>query len=197
MVVPVFEEEITGLFYNTAAVLDSDGAYLGKYRKNHLPPRSAGLLGEILLPSRQPGLPGVRHHLLQIGSLHLLRPPLSRGRSRSRPGRGGDSAQSVGHRCGTVRVPVGSGAAKPTPLPTDTSSGPSTAWVWSSRGKSARFYGSSYFCNPRGQIITQGSRDRDEVITADLDLDEIAEVRNTWQFYRDRRPDTYGELTAP
>ena len=37
MVVPVFEEEITGLFYNTAAVIDSDGTYLGKYRKNHLP----------------------------------------------------------------------------------------------------------------------------------------------------------------
>ena len=59
------------------------------------------------------------------------------------------------------------------------------------------FYGSSYFCNPKGQIIAQGSRDRDEVIVADLDLDEIAEVRTTWQFYRDRRPDTYGELTAP
>ena len=59
------------------------------------------------------------------------------------------------------------------------------------------FYGSSYFCNPRGQIITQGSRDCEEVVAADLDLDEIAEVRTTWQFYRDRRPDTYGELTAP
>ena len=59
------------------------------------------------------------------------------------------------------------------------------------------FYGSSYFCNPKGRIVVQGSRDRDEVIVADLDLEEIAEVRNTWQFYRDRRPDTYGGLTAP
>ena len=36
------------------------------------------------------------------------------------------------------------------------------------------FYGSSYFCNPRGQIIAQASRDKDEVLTADLDLDMIA-----------------------
>ena len=51
------------------------------------------------------------------------------------------------------------------------------------------FYGSSYFCDPRGQIIAQASRDKDEVLTADLDLDMIAEVRKTWQFFRDRRPD--------
>jgi len=51
-----------------------------------------------------------------------------------------------------------------------------------------------YFCDPRGQIIAQASRDRDEVLTADLDLDQIAEVRKTWQFFRDRRPDMYESL---
>ena len=58
------------------------------------------------------------------------------------------------------------------------------------------FYGKSYFCNPRGKIIAQASRDKDEVLVADLDLSMIEEVRRTWQFYRDRRPDTYGQLTA-
>ena len=58
------------------------------------------------------------------------------------------------------------------------------------------FYGTSYFCNPRGKIIAEASRDMDEVLTADLNLDEIAEVRRTWQFYRDRRPDLYGPLVA-
>jgi len=53
------------------------------------------------------------------------------------------------------------------------------------------FYGQSYFCNPRGKIIAEASRDRDEVLVADLDLDMIQEVRNVWQFYRDRRPETY------
>ncbi len=56
------------------------------------------------------------------------------------------------------------------------------------------FYGSSYFCDPRGQIVAQGSRDQEELVVADLDLDKIKEVRNTWQFYRDRRPETYEEL---
>ncbi len=56
------------------------------------------------------------------------------------------------------------------------------------------FYGQSYFCDPRGQFLATGSRDKDEVITAEMDLDMIEEVRRTWQFYRDRRPETYGEM---
>jgi N-carbamoylputrescine amidase len=43
--------------------------------------------------------------------------------------------------------------------------------------------------------MVEGSRDDDEVIVADLDLDMIEQVRNTWQFFRDRRPDSYGPLT--
>jgi N-carbamoylputrescine amidase len=56
------------------------------------------------------------------------------------------------------------------------------------------FYGSSYFANPRGQIIAEAPRDEDAVVVADLDLDLIREVRNVWQFYRDRRPETYDDL---
>src|SRR5260370_10818872 len=57
------------------------------------------------------------------------------------------------------------------------------------------FYGKSYFCNPRGKIVAQASRDKDELLVADLNLDEIQQVRDTWQFYRDRRPESYGEIT--
>src|SRR5262249_4539022 len=56
------------------------------------------------------------------------------------------------------------------------------------------FYGKSYFCTPRGKIIAQASRNKDEIVVADLDLDMIAEVRNTWQFFRDRRPESYAPL---
>ena len=59
------------------------------------------------------------------------------------------------------------------------------------------FYGQSYFCDPRGQMRAVGSRDKDEVVVADLDLEQIKEVRDVWQFYRDRRPETYGAITAP
>jgi len=58
------------------------------------------------------------------------------------------------------------------------------------------FYGQSYFCDPRGQIIAEAPRDQDAVVVADLNLDLIREVRNTWQFFRDRRPDSYGQLVA-
>ena len=57
------------------------------------------------------------------------------------------------------------------------------------------FYGQSYFVNPRGQIEKEASRDRDELIVHDMDMDLVREVRNTWQFFRDRRPETYGPLT--
>jgi N-carbamoylputrescine amidase len=58
------------------------------------------------------------------------------------------------------------------------------------------FYGQSYFCNPRGKFLATGSRDKEELIVADLNLDQIKEVRDTWQFFRDRRPETYGPLVA-
>jgi len=61
--------------------------------------------------------------------------------------------------------------------------------------KIGEFYGKSYFCNPRGKIIAQASRDKDELLVAELNLDEIDQVRTAWQFYRDRRPETYGEIT--
>jgi N-carbamoylputrescine amidase len=56
------------------------------------------------------------------------------------------------------------------------------------------FYGSSYIVNPRGAIEAQASYDKDELLVHEIDLDMIREVRNTWQFFRDRRPELYDEL---
>ena len=58
-----------------------------------------------------------------------------------------------------------------------------------------KFYGTSYICDPRGQFLAKAGEDNDELVYADCDLDLIEEVRRTWQFYRDRRPDTYRNLT--
>ena len=60
-----------------------------------------------------------------------------------------------------------------------------------------KFYGSSYFVNPRGETVAQASEDNDELLVADIDLGVIEEVRSVWQFYRDRRPDAYGDLVRP
>jgi N-carbamoylputrescine amidase len=57
-----------------------------------------------------------------------------------------------------------------------------------------RFYGNSYFVDPRGNILNEASEDKSELITAEFDLDMIEEVRRQWQFFRDRRPETYDDL---
>ena len=57
------------------------------------------------------------------------------------------------------------------------------------------FYGTSYFADPRGQLVGEAASGHDEeLVVRDLDLSLIEEVRNQWAFYRDRRPDAYGPL---
>ncbi len=46
-------------------------------------------------------------------------------------------------------------------------------------------------------MVTEASQDKDELVVAEIDLDMIEEVRSTWQFFRDRRPESYDELTNP
>jgi beta-ureidopropionase len=59
------------------------------------------------------------------------------------------------------------------------------------------YYGSSYFADPRGKIVAQASDKDEQLLVADLDMDLVREVRDTWQFYRDRRPDMYADIGAP
>lgn len=61
-----------------------------------------------------------------------------------------------------------------------------------------RFYGSSYVVDPRGEFLVEASEDQDELVVADMDMDMdvVREVRNTWQFFRDRRPETYQQIVA-
>jgi N-carbamoylputrescine amidase len=60
------------------------------------------------------------------------------------------------------------------------------------------FYGQTYFVDPRGQLVgDDAADDKDEVVVRDLDMDTLTEVRDLWQFYRDRRPDQYDRLVQP
>ena len=111
MVLPMYEEEQPGVLYNTAAVIDADGTYLGKYRKHHIP-QVLGLLGEVLLPARQPRLPGLRHRGRQGRRLHLLRPALPRGLAGARPGRRADRLQPVRDQPRPVRPTSGSWSSR-------------------------------------------------------------------------------------
>ena len=60
------------------------------------------------------------------------------------------------------------------------------------------FYGQSYFCTPRGEFVGDvGHAHDEELLVRDLNFDLIKEVRDVWQFYRDRRPDMYDKIVAP
>jgi N-carbamoylputrescine amidase len=194
IIVPIYEEEITGVYYNTAAVVDADGRYLGKYRKNHIPHTKPGFWEKYYFKPGNLGYPTFETAFARIGVYICY-----------------DRHFPEGARA------LGLGGAEIVFNPSATVAGLSE-YLWELEQPAhavangyfvgainrvgheqpwdiGEFYGKSYFCNPRGQIIAQASRDSDELVVADLDLDQIREVRNIWQFFRDRRPETYDALT--
>jgi N-carbamoylputrescine amidase len=195
LIVPMYEVEQPGVYYNTAAVIDADGTYLGKYRKHHLPQlpgfwekfyfregnlgwpvfdTAVGRIGVYICYDRH--FPEGWRALGLAGAQIVFNPSAtSRGLS-SHLWQLEQTASAVanGYFVGAVnRVGI-------EPLGDDD------------------FYGTSYFADPRGQLIDGPASNMDEeVVVRDLDLDLITEVRDTWQFYRDRRPDAYGPLVQP
>jgi N-carbamoylputrescine amidase len=192
MVVPVFEKEQPGILYNTAAVIDADGTFLGKYRKNHIPHTSGfwekfffkpGNLGYPVFETKYARI-GVyicydRHfpdgaRVLGLNGAEIVYNPSATVAGLSQylwkleqPAH----AVANGYFMGCInRV----GEEKPWNL--------------------GKFYGTSYFVDPRGQIFAEASEDKDELLVAEFDLDMIDKVRATWHFYRDRRPETYQRL---
>ncbi len=196
IVVPVFEEEMAGVFYNTAAVLDRDGTYLGKYRKTHIPHLPPGFWEKFYFRPGNSGFPVFKTELGNIGVYICYDRHFPEGARAL----GLNGAEIVFNPSATVAglseylwelEQPAHAVANGYFVGAINRVGVEEPW------DIGEFYGKSYFCNPRGQIIVQGSRDKDEVVIADLDLDEIRDVRSTWQFYRDRRPEAYGQLSAP
>jgi len=194
IIVPIYEEEIAGVYYNTAAVLDADGTYLGKYRKHHIPHCAPGFWEKFYFKPGTLGYPVFKTKFADIGVYICYDRHFPEG----------------------ARI-LGLGGAEIVFNPSATVAGLSE-YLWKLEQPAhavangyfvgainrvgreqpwdiGEFYGQSYFCTPRGKIIAEGSRNKEEVVAADLDLDEIQEVRQVWQFYRDRRPETYGALT--
>ncbi len=196
MVVPVYEEDMAGVYYNTAAVLDHDGTYLGKYRKTHIPHLEPGFWEKFYFKPGNSGFPVFTTNIGKVGVYICYDRHFPEGARAL----GLNGAEIVFNPSATVAglseflwelEQPAHAVANGYFVGAINRVGHEQPW------DIGEFYGKSYFCNPRGQIIAQASRNRDEVLVADLDLDEIREVRGIWQFYRDRRPDAYGELTAP
>jgi N-carbamoylputrescine amidase len=194
LIVPIYEEEITGVYYNTAAVIDADGKYLGKYRKNHIPHTKPGFWEKYYFKPGNLGYPTFETAFARIGVYICYDRHFPEGARAL----GLNGAEIVFNPSATVAglseylwelEQPAHAVANGYFIGAINRVGHEQPW------DIGEFYGKSYFCNPRGNIIAQASRDSDELVVADLDLDQIREVRNVWQFFRDRRPETYEELT--
>jgi len=193
IVVPIYEEEITGVYYNTAAVIDADGTYLGKYRKHHIPHCEPGFWEKFYFRPGNLGFPVFETAYAKVGVYICYDRHFPEGARAL----GLNGAEIIFNPSATVAglseylwelEQPAHAVANGYFVGAINRVGTEAPW------NIGEFYGSSYFCSPRGKIIAQASRDKDELVVADLDLDEIREVRNVWQFYRDRRPDAYEDL---
>jgi beta-ureidopropionase len=195
IVLPVYEQEQPGVLYNTAAVINADGTYLGKYRKHHIP-NLPGFWEKFYFRPGNSGYPVFDTAVGKVGVYICY-----------------DRHFPEGWRA------LGLNGAQIVFNPSATSAGLSN-YLWQLEQPAAAvaneyfigainrvgteelgdddFYGTSYFVDPRGQLVGDAAaRDQGDLIIRDLDLSLIEQVRNTWAFYRDRRPDAYGDLTRP
>ena len=195
LIVPMYEEERTGVYYNTAAVIDADGKYLGKYRKTHIP-HVNGFWEKFYFRPGNLGYPVFETAVGKVGVYICYDRHFPEG-ARALGLNGAElvfipSATSRGLSMHLWKIEQTSHAIA------------NGYWVGTINrvGKEEEFgpndyYGTSYFADPRGKIVAEAS-DRDEqLLCAELDMDLVREVRNTWQFYRDRRPDMYAALVKP
>jgi beta-ureidopropionase len=193
MILPVYEQEQPGVLYNTAAVVDADGTYLGKYRKTHIP-QVKGFWEKFYFRPGNLGYPVFDTAVGRVGVYICY-----------------DRHFPEGWRA------LGLAGAQVVFNPSATSRGLSS-YLWQLEQPASAvaneyyigainrvgieplgdddFYGTSYFVDPEGKFVGDvGDAHGAELIVRDLDMDLIAVVRDRWAFYRDRRPDAYGPLT--
>lgn len=192
MVVPLYEREQAGVYYNSAAVIDADGSYLGKYRKQHIP-HTNGFWEKFFFKPGNLGYPVFQTAYGKVGAYICYDRHFPEGARLL----GLNGAEIVFNPSATVAglsqylwklEQPAHAVANGYFVAASNRVGTEKPW------NLGKFYGTSYIVDPRGNFLSVGSEDEDEIVVADCDLDMIEEVRRTWQFYRDRRPETYGDM---
>ncbi len=192
IIAPVYEKEQAGVLYNTAAVIDADGSYLGKYRKNHIP-HTGGFWEKYFFKPGNLGYPVFHTRYATIGVYICYDRHFPDG-ARVLGLNGAEivynpSATTVGQSQYLWKLEQPAHAvANGYFMGCINRVGSEAPW------NLGKFYGTSYFVNPLGQIIAEASEDKDELLIADFDLELIDQIRSKWQFFRDRRPETYGKI---
>jgi N-carbamoylputrescine amidase len=193
IVVPIYEEDITGVYYNAAAVIDADGTYLGKYRKSHIP-HVGGFWEKFFFKPGNSDWPVFETAYCRLGVYICYDRHFPEG-WRALALRGAEyivnpsaTVAGISEYLWRLEQPA-SAAANGVFIAAINRVGTEAPW------NIGEFYGQSYFVNPRGEIEAQASRDKDELLVHEMDFDMVKTIRNNWQFFRDRRPETYGTLT--
>lgn len=190
LIVPIFEEVNRGVYYNTTAVIDADGEILGLYRKNHIP-HLKGFWEKFYFKPGNLGYPVFDTAYCKVGVYTCYDRHFPEGARIL----GLNGAEIVFNPSATVDSL--SKYLWELEQPAHAVANMYYVGAINRVGKEmdeSPFFGTSYFVNPKGQFLSKGSYDQEEIVIADLDLDLITETRKLWQFYRDRRPETYDDL---
>jgi N-carbamoylputrescine amidase len=192
VIVPVYEREMAGVLYNTAAIYDADGTFLGKYRKNHIP-HTSGFWEKYFFKPGNLGYPVFQTRYAKVGIYICYDRHFPEGARAL----GLNGAEIVFNPSATVAglsqylwklEQPAHAVANGYFMGCINRVGTEAPW------NIGKFYGSSYFVDPRGNFLAQAGENEDALVVAEMDLDMIDEVRKTWQFFRDRRPETYEDL---
>ena len=201
VVLPVSVFEKAGqAFYNTVVIVDADGEVLGHYRKSHIPD-GPGYSEKFYFSPGDTGFKvwQTKHAKIGVGicwdqwfpecarsmalmGAELLFYPTAIGSEPQDP-----TIDSAGHWQRTMQ---GHAAANMTPVIASNRIGKEAG----RKGTDMTFYGSSFIANWDGSLLADANRTDETVLTADFDLDKIAETRRNWGVFRDRRPDLYAPL---
>lgn len=199
IVLPVYEEDQPGVLYNTAAVIDADGTYLGKYRKHHIPhlPKfwekfyfRPGNLGWPVFETAV-GKIGVnicydRHFPEGWRTLALNGAEIVFNPNATAPG--------ISNKLWEIEQPAAAIANGYFVAACNRVGAETNEYG----DEAVAFYGSSYVVGPDGNVVGDvASSTEAGLIVRDVDLDQVREVRERWQFFRDRRPDAYAPVVAP
>jgi len=195
LVVPLYERVDEGTFYNTAAVIDADGTFLGRYRKTHIP-QVAGFWEKFYFRPGNLGFPVFDTAVGRIGVYICYDRHFPEGWREL----GLNGARLVFNPSATTR-----GHSKylweleqPAAAVANQYFVGAINRVGAEDLEGTDYYGTSYFVDPRGQIVGGTASDTaDEVVVRDLDMTMIEQARRHWAFYRDRRPEVYARIAEP
>ena len=201
IIASLFEKRAQGLYHNTTAVLDADGAYLGKYRKMHIPDDPAyyekfyftpGDLGYKIFKTKFATL-GVlicwdqwypeAARITALMGAEILFYPTAIGWATSQ-----NEATNTEQYNAWQTIQRSHSVANGVHVV-------SVNRVGFEQDGAMKFWGGSFVSNPFGSILYQGSHDQEEVHVQVLDLKKTDEYRTHWPFLRDRRIDSYLPIT--